>query len=76
MDLNQVDEKTEQWLMEIAQEGNFEEHTAMLVRVLHETRREEGLTDEEAELLSYIVINKLSSEMANYLAGFMEMEDK
>lgn len=76
MDLNQVDEKTEQWLMKITQEGKFEEHIAILVRVLHETRREEGLTDEETELLSYIVINKLSSEMANYLAGFVEMDDQ
>ena len=75
MDLNQIDKKTKMWLNERAQEGEFEEHMSMLIRAVHEVRKEEGLTDEEAKLLSYIVINKLSCEMENYLAGFVEIED-
>jgi len=74
MDINQIDEETEQRLMDISQEDDFEEHIAMLVRNLH-NKKKEGLTDEEAELLSYMIINKLSNEMANYLVGFVEIDD-
>jgi RNA polymerase-interacting CarD/CdnL/TRCF family regulator len=75
MDLNQIDEETEQKLTEISQEDEFEEHTAMLVRALYKIKKERNLSDEEAELLSYILINKLSSEMANYLSGYVEIDD-
>ena len=75
MDLNQIDEETEQKLTDISQDDEFEEYIAMLVRVLHRTRKERDLSDEEAELLSYMLINKLSSEMANYLGGYVEIDD-
>ena len=75
MDLNQIDEETEQKLTEISQEDEFEEHIAMLVRALHKIKKKRNLSDEEAELLSYMLINKLSNEMTNYLAGYVEIDD-
>ena len=75
MDINQIDEEIEQKITEISQENEFEEHIAMLVRALHKTRKERNLSDEEVELLSYIVINKLSNEIENYLGGFVEIDD-
>ena len=76
MDLNDIDEKTEQRLQEIAEYDEVASNVGGLVNFLQRIKKEENLSDEEIEQLSYMVINKLSFEIDTWLTGYYTDEPK
>ena len=75
MDLNDIDEKTEQRLQELAEDDEVASNVGGLVNFLQRIKKEENLSDEEIEILSYMVINKLSFEIDTWLTGYYEDEE-
>ena len=75
MDLNDIDEKTEQRLQELAENDDVASNVGGLVNFLQRIKKEENLSDEEIEILSYMVINKLSFEIDTWLTGYYEDEE-
>lgn len=76
MDLNDIDEKTEQRLQELAEDDEVASNVGGLVNFLQRIKKEENLSDEETEILSYMVLNKLSFEIDTWLTGYYEDEDE
>lgn len=72
---NDIDEKTEQRLQEIAEDDEVASNVGGLVNFLQRIKKDENLSDEEIELLSYMVINKLSFEINTWLSGYYEDDE-
>ncbi len=72
MDLNDIDEKTEQRLRDIVEDDEVASNVSALVNFLRRIKKEENLSDEETRMLSYMVVNKLSFEID---AWFIYYED-
>ncbi len=62
MNLNDIDEKTEQRLQDIVEDDEVAPNISGLVNFLRRIKKEENLSDEETRMLSYMVVNKLSFE--------------
>ena len=75
MDPNDIDEKTEQRLQELAENDDVASNVGGLVNFLQRIKKEENLSDEETEILSYMVLNKLSFEIDTWLTGYYEDEE-
>lgn len=75
MDINDIDEEIEQRLQEIAEDDEVASNVGGLVNFLQRIKKKENLSDEEIELLSYMVINKLSFEIGTWLGGYYEDEE-
>ena len=72
MNLNDIDEETEQKLQDIGEYNEVASNIGGLVNFLQRIKKEENLSDEEIEHLSYMVINKLSFEINTWLTGYYE----
>ncbi len=72
MDLNDIDEETEQRLQELAEDDEVASNVGGLVNFLQRIKKEENLSDEETEILSYMIINKLSFEIDTWLTGYSD----
>ena len=72
MNLNDIDEETERKLQEIAEDDEVASNVGGLVIFLQRIKKEKNLSDEETEILSYMVINKLSFEIETWLTGYSD----
>ena len=75
MNLNDIDEKTEERLQEIVEDDEVASNVGGLVNFLQRIKKDENFSDEEIELLSYMVINKLSFEIDTWLSGYYEDDE-
>lgn len=76
MNLNDIDEETERKLQDILEEDEVASNIGGLVNFLRKIKAYRGLSDDEIENLSYMVINKLSFELETWLAGFYQDDEK
>lgn len=72
MDLNDIDEETEQRLQDIVEDDEVAFGISSLVDFLQKIKKEENLSDEETKILSHMIINKLSFEIDTWLTGYSE----
>ena len=72
MNLNDIDEKTEQRLQGIVEDDEVASNVSGLVNFLQRIKKGENLSDEEMRILSYMVVNKLSFEIDTWLTGYYE----
>lgn len=75
MDINEIDEETERRIQEISEDDDVASNIGGLVNFLQKIKKEKNLSDEEIELLSYVIVNKLSFEIETWLTGYYEDED-
>ena len=75
MDINEIDEETERRIQEISEDDDIASNIGGLVNFLQKIKKEKNLSDEEIELLSYVIVNKLSFEIETWLTGYYEDED-
>lgn len=76
MDLNDIDEKTEQRLQDIVEDVDVAINISGLISFFQRIKKEENLSDEEMRILSYMVVNKLSFEIDTWLTGYSDEINK
>ena len=76
MNLNDIDGETEQKLQDILEEDEVASNIRGIVNFLRKIKAYRGLSDDEIENLSYMVINKLSFEIDTWLTGYYQDEEK